>query len=291
VVLLVLLSDCAPGCGGTALLPGSHLSVLAELEASDARRKRAAAACPSRRGSAPSAACPDAPSEPAEPAVGNGLDPGPEVALEEGDEGESEAAWSHQALNTAFVQRLRALTEAGRVQLDCSACRGRHPHCQGKAAAGLPPVRVAQVAGRAGDVVLLHPLLLHSGTMNCGRAPRCLLLLLLYMPPLLHKITKGLLVACQLGALFFRSTVDTGRVTFVSSLLVWRGRLVCSARVFGCSILQDLWPTAWRACARKRFSTAAPPLRPSRRLKKARPLQPLPLPVPLSLFPCPCPPA
>jgi hypothetical protein len=118
VVLLVLLSDCAPGCGGTALLPGSHLSVLAELEASDARRKRAAAACPSRRGSAPSAACPDAPSEPAEPAVGNGLEPRPEVALEEGVEGESEAAWSHQALNTAFVQRLRALTEAGRVQLD-----------------------------------------------------------------------------------------------------------------------------------------------------------------------------
>jgi len=161
VVILLLLSDCAPGCGGTALIPGSHLSVLNELEESGASSERNA----------------------------------------------SSEGWSHQALNTAFVQRLRALTEAGRVQLECSACSGRHPNCRGRAThassgkanhneefrersekanapelldasssslekENLSVVRVIQVSGRAGDVVLMHPLLLHSGTMNCGHTPR-----------------------------------------------------------------------------------------------------------------------
>jgi hypothetical protein len=190
VVILLLLSDCAPGCGGTALIPGSHLSVMNELESSaastdvcmDNREVKTAQSLPRCNNTSDTAHVPPSRST-------------------------SSGEWTHQALNTAFVQRLRALTEAGRVQLECSACRGHHPNCQGhatnaldstanlrekgdersaKAAAPetlrasfysqekekLSVVRVVQVSGRAGDVVLMHPLLLHSGTMNCGHMPR-----------------------------------------------------------------------------------------------------------------------
>jgi hypothetical protein len=34
------------------------------------------------------------------------------------------------------------------------------------------PVRVAELAGEAGDVVIGHPWLLHCGAPNCGPAPR-----------------------------------------------------------------------------------------------------------------------
>jgi hypothetical protein len=41
--------------------------------------------------------------------------------------------------------------------------------------AGVPRLLfVEQVVGRAGDAVLMHPLLLHSGTTNCAFAPRLL---------------------------------------------------------------------------------------------------------------------
>jgi hypothetical protein len=124
-VVLVLLSDCAAGGGGTALLPGSHRWVAAEVAA------RAAA------GGAP---------------------------------------YTHEDLNAWCVARMRALTEAGRVLL---------PGCGAKAApagdgdwpawGGGGDVTVEQVIGAAGDVVLLHPLLLHSGTTNACAAPRLML--------------------------------------------------------------------------------------------------------------------
>ena len=42
-------------------------------------------------------------------------------------------------------------------------------------AAGVPRLLfVEQIVGRAGDAVILHPLLLHSGTTNCAVAPRLL---------------------------------------------------------------------------------------------------------------------
>jgi hypothetical protein len=34
------------------------------------------------------------------------------------------------------------------------------------------PLRVVELTGRAGDVVLTHPWLLHSPAPNCGTAPR-----------------------------------------------------------------------------------------------------------------------
>ncbi len=125
-VLLVLLSDCAAGAGGTALLPGSHKWVAAEVAA------RAAA------GGAP---------------------------------------YSHEELNAWCVARMRALTEAGRVLLPgCAAAAtdaadGDWPPWGG----GGGGVAVEQVTGAAGDIVLLHPLLLHSGTTNVSSTPRLML--------------------------------------------------------------------------------------------------------------------
>ncbi len=78
-------------------------------------------------------------------------------------------ARSHEELNAFFVTLMRALTESGRVLL---------PGCNSAAAtsasfADFPwgtdtPVSVEQVVGCAGDVILMHPLLLHSGTSNEG---------------------------------------------------------------------------------------------------------------------------
>ena len=135
VVMLVLLSDCFAGCGGTALVPRSHFSVLSELEGAEI--------------------------------------PGASVQ-------------SHEQVNTAFVKRMRVLTETKKVVLQCSSCAETHetPCCfpgpaslergtLGEAAGQVGPVvRVTQIVGRAGDIILMHPLLLHSGTMNAGWSPR-----------------------------------------------------------------------------------------------------------------------
>lgn len=81
---------------------------------------------------------------------------------------------THEALNAWAVARLRALTESGRVAL---------PPCGAGAAAALPQpwggadgmLHVEQVVGRAGDLVLMHPLLLHTGTTNCSGATRLMI--------------------------------------------------------------------------------------------------------------------
>ncbi len=124
-VLLVLLSDCPAGCGGTAIVPRSHFAALAELEVCEARGQRP----------------------------------------------------SHQAFNSCFVKRMRALTERGQVLLECSGCGGAAACACAASRPRAPPggfVRVVQVVGKAGDVVLLHPLVLHSGTTNAGFLPRVL---------------------------------------------------------------------------------------------------------------------
>jgi ectoine hydroxylase-related dioxygenase (phytanoyl-CoA dioxygenase family) len=81
---------------------------------------------------------------------------------------------THEALNAAAVARLRALTERGRVVLPpCGGARAPLPaEAWGGGCDGAAPLLVEQVVGRAGDVVLMHPLLLHTGTTNCAAAPR-----------------------------------------------------------------------------------------------------------------------
>ncbi len=76
---------------------------------------------------------------------------------------------SHEALNAFFVARMRALTEAGLVLLQpgCSPPISERPAPRwGDESA---PVYVDQVCGQMGDIVLMHPLLLHSGTTNEGQ--------------------------------------------------------------------------------------------------------------------------
>ena len=148
-VLLVALSDWQPAEGGTAILPGSHKWVEAHLRAS------AAAGLPSP---------------------------------------------THQQLNLHFAQLLRAHTEAGKVLLPSCACGAQlvgtplsppahacafadslQAHLEAAAAAAaathapptdstsstLPPLlHVQQLVCPAGSILLMHPLALHSGTLN-----------------------------------------------------------------------------------------------------------------------------
>ena len=88
---------------------------------------------------------------------------------------------THEGLNLHCVARMRAATEAGRVRLGCS-CPESSQHGVAAAAAaathdieGTGPIHVEQICGRAGDVILMHPLLLHSGTTNMREGPRILL--------------------------------------------------------------------------------------------------------------------
>jgi hypothetical protein len=122
VVLLILLSDCSPGCGGTALIPKSHDWSLRLL-----LRK----------------------------------------------------TYTHEELNTEIVQDLRTATEAGRVFLTCSdinclKCRDLSENNGNVDVNGNEPIQAIQVTGKKGDIVLVHSLLLHSGTTNLSSKPRLL---------------------------------------------------------------------------------------------------------------------
>ena len=63
-------------------------------------------------------------------------------------------------LNKFWTERCKAEASAGRLWIGGGAGGG----------AGLGPV--VQFTGRAGDVILLHPLVLHSGTTNWSGAAR-----------------------------------------------------------------------------------------------------------------------
>jgi hypothetical protein len=129
-VLLVALSDWAPGGGGTAVVCGSHAAVRGRMAA--------------------------------EAAAGG-------------------APLTHEALNSWVVARMRALAEAGRVRLldseSAAAACGRDGD-GGGGGGGLGDgavARVAQLCARAGDIFILHPLLVHCGTSNEAREPRLML--------------------------------------------------------------------------------------------------------------------
>lgn len=152
VVLLLLLTDWLPGGGGTAMIPYSHFWPLRELQ-------RVA---------------------------------GTNTSL------------AHEQLNRHFVDVLRTVTEAGRVVLHCCCQNGSHHSAEAAAAVAAPcpaadnckrlsdipssqrrlpndiegccePILVEQVVGKVGDIVLMHPLLLHSGTANMRRAYRVMM--------------------------------------------------------------------------------------------------------------------
>ena len=174
VVVLLLLSDWTPGGGGTALIPGTHAWVYRRWLLMKQHQKRLHE---TDGGSEVADVCPD-------------------VATAAGCEGDSCTfdASAQRALNGWVMGRMRTLTEAGRVRLM------RHgPEAQAllepPLGATAPSVRewcaesdadevlpssdngfctAVQVVGKAGDVVLMHPLLVHSGTINLGTNARIL---------------------------------------------------------------------------------------------------------------------
>jgi hypothetical protein len=198
VILLVLLSDCEKGAGGTALIPGSHdwcmRRLLAEegKEMADAAESPAPASPKRRRAEGEDGAGAAVATEADAPAITpTGAAPIPPAPRPGGV--------SHEALNSWAVDVLRLRTEEGRVLVPCAcgACAPAGPPpssdlgpapctrdstwvCppglrEEATACGVPSlVSMAQVVGRAGDVVLVHPLLVHSGTTNCGARPRLL---------------------------------------------------------------------------------------------------------------------
>ena len=88
--------------------------------------------------------------------------------------GRATAPLSHEELNTWVVERMRALAEAGRVELvneDASAHLDASPLHEG----GDGTLRVSQLLASAGDIFLLHPLLVHCGTSNERNVPRLML--------------------------------------------------------------------------------------------------------------------
>lgn len=163
VVVLILLSDWAPGGGGTALIPGSHVGVYRRWQV----LRQGLDGPPSTCG-APAAT------------DGDGASAPPSVAPMPDD------AEAQRALNGWVMGRMRALTEADRVRLvhdgpaaaamlepPLGAPRPAHPAWD-DVDDGVATVSAVQIVGRAGDVILMHPLLVHSGTTNLGPDVRLL---------------------------------------------------------------------------------------------------------------------
>jgi len=114
-VLLVLLSECKAGGGGTCVAAGSHRWVAGRL----------------------------------------------------GQAGPS-GAMSHEDLNAWAVDEVARRRDRGQLRLPHEVCQqGGDP-----AAADVEVTVVDQVVGSAGDVVFMHPLAVHCGTINCRRTPR-----------------------------------------------------------------------------------------------------------------------
>jgi hypothetical protein len=100
---------------------------------------------------------------------------------------------SHAALNQWCVRRALAGIEAGSIVLPytpedaataASAAAIKTSTASGEAAAAtempvtkmsvtkMPVTKMYQITGKAGDVVLMHPWLIHTGSTNCVDAPR-----------------------------------------------------------------------------------------------------------------------
>lgn len=107
-------------------------------------------------------------------------------------------AGSHQVV-AAFLDTHPPSPKARAAQIRKAVMRS-HPYLAGLEQEGDPgeriraymeqdeevegvPLRVVELTGEAGDVVLIHPLVLHTRPTNAGRAPRFMLNKDLYQPP------------------------------------------------------------------------------------------------------------
>jgi ectoine hydroxylase-related dioxygenase (phytanoyl-CoA dioxygenase family) len=176
VILLVLLSDCAPGAGGTALVPGSHnwsLRRIAREKSVTHEELNTLAVRTMRR--ATEAGCVLLPCASACRSCYSDFVGDTFPAMEGACIGRDVCLGSGPSLSTpraAGVFQDRGAVGSGARELSVPGVECAEAE---EALSGVPStIEVAQVAGRAGDVVLLHPLLLHSGTTNVASLPRLL---------------------------------------------------------------------------------------------------------------------
>ena len=98
-IILIILTDCSIGEGGTCVVEGSHFAVYDYIQ--------------------------------------------------------REGSITHERLNSIFKSRMRRVISSGDAFL---VDRDE----------GVEGVKISQVKAKMGDVVLLHPLVVHSGTTNCA---------------------------------------------------------------------------------------------------------------------------
>ena len=148
-VVLVLLTDCAPGQGGTCFATGSHRRVGEYLRAVRAPQSPELAA--------------DA------PAGSDETHSGGEDALTGGV--------VHQQLNSWCIEHVTGAMAAGALPYhrvtDTDAPTKPDTAAAEQDVSGWG--RIEQIAGKAGDIVLVHPWSVHSGTTNLGGLPRLML--------------------------------------------------------------------------------------------------------------------
>eukprot|EP01094_Clydonella_sp_ATCC50884_P004022 TRINITY_DN13106_c0_g1_i1.p1 TRINITY_DN13106_c0_g1~~TRINITY_DN13106_c0_g1_i1.p1 ORF type:complete len:415 (-),score=43.10 TRINITY_DN13106_c0_g1_i1:66-1124(-) len=200
LVLLFLLSDCAPGHGGTAVVCGSHMWVRRKLEAQEREQEQHEKHEQQHQQQHIDEAktMPDAEGREQSDGTPGRLRGVSQEALNEWCVREMLRMVQERRVRIAGTQRVSSegrstSSSKGEARLGApqgSSARGRGATggsdgvsgeaCAENAFAAAVgeeeerPVWVEQVTGSAGDVVLLHPWAIHAGTTNLGSCPRLL---------------------------------------------------------------------------------------------------------------------
>ena len=78
----------------------------------------------------------------------------------------------HQELNAFCVQQMVEKVRSGRVVIPCPKARQQLSSFRKRKSPATGTVVLHQICGKAGDVVFMHPWLIHSGTTNLRSRPR-----------------------------------------------------------------------------------------------------------------------
>lgn len=169
-IVLVLLSDCAPGGGGTAFVRGSHAWVAAEIAAAEESSSELADA------EASAEAASEASAEASAAASSPRGAPRPRAGIPHRDLN----AWVQRAVRDASARGILPKKRAaprrplGGGDADPEApSASRDDELEKHSAEKRSVVGwIEQIVGAAGGVALLHPWLAHCGTTNLRGAPR-----------------------------------------------------------------------------------------------------------------------
>ena len=145
LIVLILLSDWLPGGGGTAMVPGSHRWVYEMLKSHDKDENK------------------DKDSKE------------DNIDQEDNEDKDNQNGIVHRDLNKLCVDHMLEAVRNQKLIIQNHA---------GEAVKDTKPtteltknsdiIILEQIVGKAGDVVLVHPLLIHSGTTNLRSTPRLL---------------------------------------------------------------------------------------------------------------------